>query len=200
MKWTAPSIVALTDWLMFTLDGQPDRVPEVHIDILENTIVWPPFAGFMQGWMIAPMFLADSPYYPKSMIGYRSMLDTCAGFKLPKALHFKKITHTLYGFKSLLSPVCYNNPVAPHSIEGTLMAVADTYLKGGDLQEARLWYNNVKTSPTYATWAYQDVLEQRLADLPGIRAKFISDNGKLDVREPAMTMQSRIGCGMCHTR
>lgn len=198
-KTTAPSVLAMAEWLSFSVDGQTDSLSRVHIDILENAITWPPFAGFMQGYLIAPMFAGDSHYYPEAMVGYRFMLDTCASFKLPKMMHFTKIAHTLYGFKSLFAPVCYNNVVAPHSIEGTLFAIADTYLKGGDMESAELWYNNAKTSPTYATWRYQELLDHRLANLEEMRRKFADDSGKLNVTEPAMVMQSEVACGMCHT-
>ena len=195
---TAPSILAMSEWLLFVATGQQDSLPRVHADILENSILWPPFHGFMQGWLLAPMYTGDSYYYPTANVGYRFMLDVCAGFKLPKVMHFSKIAHTLYGLKSIPDPVCYNNPIAPHSIEGTLTSIADTYLKAGDLANAELWYNNAKTSPTYATWRYRDVIDYRLANLAALRDKFTSDTGLIDVTEPAMTLQSEMACGMCH--
>jgi hypothetical protein len=195
---TAPSILAMAEWLLFVADGQQDSLPRVHADILENSILWPPFHGFMQGWLLAPMYAGDSYFYPTANVGYRFMLDVCAGFKLPQVLHFTKIAHTLYGLKSIPQPVCYNNPIAPHSIEGTLMSIADTYLKAGDLQNAELWYNNAKTSPTYSTWRYQGIVDNRLANLAALRDKFNADTGVLDVTEPAMTLQSDMACGMCH--
>lgn len=126
-------------------------------------------------------------------------MSSCAGVNLPPKLKFTKFVHTAYGLKSIATPVCYNNPVAPHSIEGTLFSIGDAWLKEGELERAKLWYENPQTSPTYDTWKYQHMLEDRLARLEFFRDKFRADSGKLDVEEPAMSGQSGISSGICHT-
>jgi len=195
---TAPSMMTTAGWQLSVLDEDATRQFHTHIDILENSIVYPAFAGFIQGWLLAAMMQHDDSRYVESQVGYTFMLDTCAGFTLPQDLVFNKLVHTLYGIKSLLEPVCYNNPVAPHSISGTFLSVGDSWLKRGDLAQAKRWYDAIKTAPDYPTWRYKPILEARLADLAGMRDKFRNDTGKLDVAEPAMMFQSSISCGVCH--
>lgn len=195
---TAPSMMTTAGWQLSVIDEDATRQFHTHIDILENSIVYPAFAGYIQGWLLAAMLPHDDSRYIESQVGFAFMLDTCAGFTLPKNLVFNKLVHTLYGIKSLLEPVCYNNPVAPHSISGTFLSVGDSWLKRGDLAQAERWYEAIKTAPDYPTWRYKPIVEARLADLAGTRDKFRSDTGKLDVAEPAMMFQSSISCGVCH--
>ncbi len=197
---TAPSLVAAAAWQLAVLNGTPREIPDVHIDIMENSIVWPDFAAFMQGWVLAAMLPPDNPHYPEAAVGYDFMLDTCAGFRLPDKPRFDKFKHAFYGIKSLFAPACYNNPMAPHSISGTMISIGDLWLKAGDHDQARLWYENTKTAPDYATWKYKDRLEERLGNLERFQQKFRADSGRLDVTEPAMSFQSEFSCGICHTK
>lgn len=195
---TAPSMMTTAGWQLSVIDSDTESRYHAHIDILENSIVYPAFAGFIQGWLLAAMMPHDDTRYDESHVGYTFMLDSCAGFTLPKNLVFNKLVHTLYGIKSIPTPVCYNNPIAPHSISGTFLSVGDSWLKHGDIAQARRWYEAVKTAPDFATWRYKPVLEARLANLEGLRDKFRKDTARLDVEEPAMMFQSSISCGVCH--
>ncbi len=196
---TAPSLTAVAQWQLAVLRGNEAALPDVHIQTLENSLLYPQFASFVQGWMLAAMLRPDHPDYKQATEGYRFMIDQCAGFAVPPETRFNKLIHTLYGLKSLFAPDCYNNPLAPHSIEGTFWGIGDAYLKQGNTARARLWYENAQTSPTYPSWRYRDVIEQRLAQVDTLGAKFVADSGKLEVSEPAMAFQSEISCGVCHT-
>jgi hypothetical protein len=200
---TAPSMMTTAGWQLSVIDNDTERRYHAHIDILENSIVYPAFAGFIQGWLLAAMMPHDDTRYEESRVGYTFMLDSCAGFTLPKNLVFNKLVHTLYGIKSWFEPVCYNNPIAPHSISGTFLAVGDSWLKRGDIAQATRWYEAIETAPDYPTWRYKPVVEARLANLEATRDRFRADTGKLDVNEtadnPAMMFQSAISCGVCHS-
>lgn len=199
---TAPSMLATAAWQLAVLEDEPMVRSRVHLNIMDNSFLYPQFASFIQGWLLAAMLEAGNEHYPQSHLGYDFMLDACAGFMIPKDMKFTKLSHTLYGIKIRLlgDATCYNNPIAPHNIEGTFFVMGDSWLKYGDLDRARLWYENVKTAPTYATWQYQEVLEDRLANLEKYRDKFRRESGTLDVSEPAMNFQSEISCGICHTQ
>lgn len=198
---TVPSIITTAHWQTAVLEGDDELRLNSHIDLLSDTQVYPEFAGFVQGWILGAMLPPDDPRYSESPKGYDIMLDACAGFDVPKGQKFNRIIHSLYSLKTLVGDrTCYNNPVAPHNIEGTFLAMGDIYLKQGDLASAQLWYENVQTAPTYATWQYQDVLAGRLANLASLSAKFVADGGTFDVGEPAMSFQSDISCGVCHTQ
>ena len=51
------------------------------------------------------------------MEGYHFMLSQCAGFSIKEDTKFSKLTHTLYGFKSIPEPVCYGAAMGKRAAE-----------------------------------------------------------------------------------
>jgi hypothetical protein len=197
---TARSMVTHVDWQLAVIEGNDPLAEQAHLQMLANSQSWAEFAGFVQGWAIAALMEPSDQYYRTAALGYETMLNQCAGFRLPDKVKFNKFMHSLYSLKSIFNPVCYNNTLAPHSIEGTLLSIGDAWLKQGDIERAQLWYHNATTSPTYPTWKYRDQLEDRIERPEFYRDKFVADSGKLDVTEPAMSYQSVTSCGLCHTK
>lgn len=197
---TARSMVAHVDWQLAVIEGNEPLADQSHLQMLANSQSWPEFAGFVQGWAIAALMEPSDQYYRTAALGYEFMLNQCAGFRLPAEIKFTKFTHSLYSLKSVFNPVCYNNTIAPHSIEGTLLSIGDAWLKQGNIERALLWYHNAATSPTYPTWKYKEQLQDRIERPEFYRDKFVADSGKLDVEEPAMSYQSVYSCGLCHTK
>lgn len=196
---TAPSMAATSNWQLAVINDDQALMGDTHMKVLANAEIWPEFAAYMQGWILAAMLAPSDEFYSTDHLGYMFMLDQCAGFRLPDAVKFNKLMHSMYSVKSLTKPECYNNTIAPHSIEGTLLSMGDSWVKEGKFELARTWYNNAKTSPTYDDWRYKEILEDRLARLDYFQSKFVADSGKLDIEEPAMSYQSEISCGICHT-
>lgn len=198
---TAPSVVSVAAWSLNVLEAHPESNAQVHIDILERTMVYPAFAGFIQGWLLGALLPAGGQDTVQVELGYNMVLEGCASpLPLPDPPRFNKLIHTLFALRVWGTPVCYENVAAPHNIEGMFLAMGDSWLKSGDLQRAQLWYQNVKTAPNYDTWRYKELLEDRLAHLEHYRDKFIADSGLiLGVTEPAMQFQSATSCGVCHT-
>lgn len=199
---TAPSIVSLTTWTLNVLEDRPEANADVDIDVLERSLVYPEFAGFIQGWLIAAMHRPGDRYFDQVELGFDVVLDACASpLPIPDPPRFTKLLHTIFALRVWRSPVCYEDVAAPHNIEGMFFAMGDAWLKAGDVDRARLWYENVKTGPRYDSWKYKDLLADRLNNLERYRRKFLDDTGKiLGVVEPAMQFQSEHSCGVCHTR
>lgn len=199
---TAPSIVSITAWILNELQGRPEANAAIAIDVLKRSMVYPEFAGFIQGWLIGGMHKPGDRYFDQVELGYDVVLEACASpLTIPDPPRFNKLLHTIFALRVWRAPVCYENVAAPHNIEGMFFAMGDAWLKAGDVDRARIWYENVKTAPRYDSWKYKDLLEARLRDLAGHRRKFLADTGKiLDVAEPAMQFQSEHSCGVCHTR
>jgi tetratricopeptide (TPR) repeat protein len=198
----APAIRVTARWQLAVLDQKPQDLPEIELEILENSQRDPHFHAFVQGWLLSAMLPVDSPRFAEAPDGFRLLNDACAGFEVPADQKFNALVFAYLAIKSWATiRLCYNNPVAPHNLEGTFLASADAYVKMGRFDEARIWYGNAQAAPTYATWRYRDVVERRLAgDFETLRAKFVADTGKLDVVEPAMSFQSTMGCASCHAR
>jgi hypothetical protein len=88
--------------------------------------------------------------------------------------------------------VCWNSTIAPYNFEGFFMNMGDMLVKAGDPGTARKVYANAKLSPTYASWPYRAVLEQRLTDAETNVAGFRAGTGT------PMMGRSAYSCMACH--
>jgi len=198
----APAIRVTARWQLAVLDGKPEELPAIELEILENTQAVPSFHGFVQGWLLSAMLPVGSPNYRESPEGFQLLSSACAGFTTPPNQKFNGLIYAFLAIRSwAIDRLCYNNPVAPHNLEGTFLATGDMKVKQGLFDEARIWYGNAQAAPTYSTWPSRHMVEQRMAsDFKALQAKFVADTGKLDVVDPAMSFQSTAGCSNCHAK
>jgi hypothetical protein len=100
---------------------------------------------------------------------------------------------------SLLGPkrVCHNLPKAPHNFEGFFLHCGDVLVKAGKPALARVMYENARLEPSFTSWPYRDVLEERIRSAEsralGFAAKDAAD-------WPEMMVTSRLACSGCHQR
>lgn len=198
----APAIRVTAGWQLAVLDGKPEELPAIELEILENTQRFPQFHAFVQGWLLSAMLPADSPRYGEAPEGFDLLADSCAGFTTPRNQKFNGLIFAYLAIKAWATVrLCYNNPVAPHNLEATFLATGDMMVKMGQFDHARTWYENAQASPTYPNWRYSKTVEERLAsDFKTLQAKFVADSGKLDVSDPALSFQSQMGCASCHAQ
>ncbi|MEZ4320452.1 MAG: FAD-dependent oxidoreductase [Myxococcota bacterium] len=200
----APAIMAMAHWHEARLGHDANLLAATQRDVLQSTQEVPQFDGFVQGWLASTFLAVDDPRYVQAQLGYSQLLRACAGFSPPAKMPFNRFVLSYLSLKSVLQPelaVCYANPIAPHNLEGYFLAVGDFQVKSGQFDLAKLSYSNAKTMPTYATWPFQSLLEERLAsDLPTLQKQFQSQTDLIDIPPgvPAMSLQSGIGCASCH--
>ncbi len=198
----APAIRVTSRWQLAVLDGKPDELAAIELEILDNTQKYPQFHAFVQGWLLSAMLAPDSPRYGEAQAGFKLLADSCAGFTTPPNTRFNGLVFAYLAIKAWATVhLCYNNPVAPHNLESTFLSTGDMMVKMGQFDQARIWYGNAQASPTYATWRYRGVVEERLAsDFKVLQTKYVADSGKLDVADPALSFQSTMGCANCHAQ
>ncbi len=181
------------------LQGDKALLEESFEAIRSDTRKDPAFNGFVQGWVFSALMSHQDCRYPEAIAGYMATFDTCAGFRVPRAI--PRVGPILYSYLALRGrkdSVCSNSALVPHNLEATFLGLGDAHLKNGSIVKARMAYRSVKRAPSYAAWPYKEQLECRLANLAGVRDKFRADTGKLDVIEPAMFLQSSYACTACH--
>lgn len=200
-KSTMPSLVAMSNWNLAKLADDQEAMKQVELDIVGNTFLYPAFASFIQAWVLNSTLKPEDPNSRLSLQGMHYMLASCAGFTVANDMKFTHFSQTMFWLKIWIfgDPVCYNNQIAPHNVEGAFINQGDILLKAGDKKSAIIAYNNTKTSPTFDTWKYKPLLLDRLARPDYYQKKFIADSGYLDVEEPALGYQSRDGCAICHS-
>jgi hypothetical protein len=90
---------------------------------------------------------------------------------------------------------CWNSWIAPHNFEGFFLNMGDMLVKFGDWQTAQKIYANAKLAKEYASWPYQAVLEERIAQAQKNVALFNAPNEPSDVR---IMINSEFACMACH--
>jgi hypothetical protein len=184
-----------------TLHGDRALVEESFQGMRENTRKDPRFQGFVQDWVFSTLLSERDCRYREAYDATFAGFDSCAGFRVPRSIpYLPRFIYLWLLVRSEKEPLCYNTNVAPHVLEGTLLALGDTFLKDGKLTQACLAYKGIKKCPNYPSWPYRQELEVRLDNLEVLRDKFRCDTGKLDVPPPAMLFQSMISCTVCHAR
>jgi hypothetical protein len=90
---------------------------------------------------------------------------------------------------------CANKPRWPHNQEGFLTFQADYELKGGNVAEARAILERVKRIPEYATFAFPEEVDDRLANLETYAALYANADAGDD---PPPIINGKMTCSVCH--
>ena len=94
-----------------------------------------------------------------------------------------------------LDPKCWNSWKTPFAYEGLWLYAGDILLKGGRTAAARVTYENARKLTSYAKWPYAPYLEQRLAHLDELAARFTDAN---PANDPELVIRAPANCLVCH--
>jgi hypothetical protein len=196
-----PSFTELGKVVVGHLDGNAALLEEGFQGLRRLTREDPKLQGFVQGWVFSALWCENHPCWNDNIESQFATIDSCTGFRAPRM--FPRIGPVLYNYVGHRAarhgdPYCYNNDIVPHNMEGAFLALGDTYLKKGQITQARMAYKSIERCPNYPSFVYKDVVATRLANLEVLRDKFRTDTGKFDVCEPAMFFQSSYACTACH--
>lgn len=154
----------------------------------------PEFNEFVRLLMLSRME-RDSPGFAAAFEATRRTMEAC-GLPVTEENPSLALDHQREGVEGP-DRVCWNGPRALHNFEGTWLYVGDLYTKAGRPDLARAFYGNARTFPSYATWGFQDLLEQRIADADSAAARF-ADNDPAN--DPELIADSNVQCSVCHAR
>ena len=92
--------------------------------------------------------------------------------------------------------VCLNDGIVPHVWEGIFITFGDLALKSGaSPARVRALYRSAQTSPTYASWPFAKLLEQRLARVDSDVKLYADDN---PLNDPEIWATEGHICTGCH--
>jgi hypothetical protein len=129
------------------------------------------FASFVK--LTASRWLPpDDPKVQEAIDAMYSFYDDCIGGTLDR----NNPDYTPY-FTLATKPggkrFCWNSDEAPHAFEGSFLWMGDALVKSGKLDAAKVFYQNAKNSPDFATWPHAAVITDRLsADLSARQAMY----------------------------
>ena len=143
-------------------DAQKNKAYELAFSAIRGLREYAPFA-LSYTFLVAPR---ESVRFKAGLAMLFSVLDVCYGQSIDRErpVTYDKIVPA--NFKnSAYHYYCENTFMAPHNAEGFLFTLADALLKAGKIEPARIMYENVKKSSGYATFPYQNLVDQRLSNL-----------------------------------
>jgi len=157
---------------------------------------WPEFNYFTAGYGVSAQ-PHDSERFRDGLEYQWLTLDVCAGQRVDRAnpdfARYMRL-ETKEGPKR----VCWNSWIAPHNFEGFFLNFGDMLVKAGDPETAVKIYGNARHTPEYATWAYKDVLEDRIGNASRYVDVFRQENPAPGA--PTIMVRSRFACVGCHQR
>ena len=175
-----------------TIHRDEKQVRQGYYTLRDSIDAWPEFNLFTAGYTLSRL-PADSSGYREALDWQWRTLDLCAGRPVDRANpDFSGVMSqaTTVGEKR----VCWNSTIAPYNFEGFFMNMGDMLVKAGDPATARKVYANAKLSPSYASWPYRAVLEQRMVEADANVAGFRAGTGT----GTAMMGRSAYSCMACH--
>ncbi len=157
---------------------------------------FPEFNNFNR-WAAYNTESKDSPAYQKALESLWQGLDSCVGTKIDRA------NPDLKPYLNVLTSVgrkkaCrWGGELAPYSFEGYMLNLGNGLVKAGQVDAARIMFNNARYAGNYNTWPYRSVLESVAnSDLNARAAFYAGGNPKND---PPLGVPNR-GCSYCHAQ
>jgi hypothetical protein len=98
---------------------------------------------------------------------------------------------------ALRDPSCLDTPHAAHNLEGSDLFIGDLSAKLKDRAAALSHYNDAKTRPGWASWSFQDVIEERIRTLDARIAAAASPSTSDDFEN---AWSSQLQCSLCHRK
>lgn len=167
-----------------------------YFTLLDSIDAWPEFNLFTAGYVLSRQ-PADSARFKQALDWQWQTLDRCVGERLdrrnPDYARYMALATTV-GDKR----VCWNSWIAPHNFEGFFLNMGDMLVKAGDWQVAQKIYAAARLSPTYAQWAFRDVLEQRIDSAQANVTVFNRGDPNDDRRHRRIMIATPFACMGCH--
>jgi hypothetical protein len=155
---------------------------------------FPEFNNFNR-WAAHNTDSKDSPTYEKALDALWEGIDSCSGTTVDRT------NPDLKPYLGLLTSVgrkkaCWwESEIAPYSYEGYMLNLGNGLVKAGQVNAARVIYNNARYATNYSTWPYRYVLEAiASSDLEARATLYADDDPKND---PPLGVPNR-GCSYCH--
>ena len=161
----------------------------------DSVRAYPEFNNFTLGYVMSRL-PAGNPKLTEATQAMWTNLDLCVGHKVDRANPDLSILGS-GAVPDGPTKVCFNGPYAPHNVEGFFLAFGDLLVKTGDPDLAKTVYLQARVSPTYDSWPFKTLLEERARTADQRAKQFASGDSR---NPPEMTSTSAHTCAVCHAR
>ena len=155
---------------------------------------FPEFNNFNR-WAAHSTDFKDTASYQSALESLWQGLDSCVGGKIDRANPDVKPYLNLLTAVGRKKACRWQGDLAPYSYEGYMLNLGNGLVKAGQIDAARIVYNNARYAANYSTWPYRSVLESIAASDLNARATLYADDNPLN--DPPLGVPNR-GCSYCH--
>lgn len=155
---------------------------------------FPEFNNFNR-WAAHSTDPKDSATYQKALDSLWQGIDSCIGGTIDRSHPDLKPYLGLLTAVGRKRACWWEGELAPYSFEGYMLNLGNGLVKSGQIEAARIVYNNARYAANYNTWPYRSVLEAiASSDLNARAALYANGNPPND---PPLGVPNR-GCSYCH--
>jgi hypothetical protein len=186
--------LASTQMALGSVHGDERAQRRGYFMMKESVRAFPEFNNFTLGYVLSRLPAGD-PKLAQAVEAMWTNLDLCVGHKVDR----RNPDLSVLGSSTVPqgpTRVCFNGPHTPHNVEGFFLAFGDLLVKTGDPQLAKAVYLQARVSPTYESWPFKALLEERAAKAEIRAARFAADKDAWDAAE--MIGTSAHSCAICH--
>jgi hypothetical protein len=189
-----PGYLGITTVHLGQFANDPDIIAKGDQTLDFAAYQFPEFNNFNR-WAAHNTDPKDSASYQKALDSLWQGIDSCIGGKLDRNNPDVKPYLNLLTAVGRKKACWWEGELAPYSYEGYMLNLGNGLVKAGQVDAARIVYNNARYAANYNTWPYRNVLEAiASSDLNARAALYAAGNSQ---NEPALGVPNR-GCSYCH--
>jgi hypothetical protein len=180
------------------LFGDDPELMEAGEQLIERSAAEAPEFGLVLRILAYRDFPAGTPRFELAVESYWSWLETCFETSIDRAnpdLGPLLTEERIASFSGPARKFCWETDRVPNAAKATYLSGGDLLVKQGEIEAARIMYENIEHVPGAASWPHRDVLEDRLAADLATRAAAYSDPDP--ARWPAQA-KPPLSCTFCH--
>jgi hypothetical protein len=189
-----PGYLGITTVHLGQMTNDPEVIAKGDQTLDFAAYEFPEFNNFNR-WAAYSTYQKDSATYQKGLESLWEGIDNCIGGNLDR------MNPDLKPYLSLMTSVgrkkaCWwGNKIAPYSYEGYMLNLGNGLVKAGQVDAARIVYNDARYAANYSTWPYRYVLEAIASSNLDARAELYADGDPTN--DPPLGVPNR-GCSYCH--
>jgi hypothetical protein len=157
---------------------------------------FPEFNNFNR-WAAHNTDFKDSATYQRSLDSLWEGIDSCVGAKIDRNNPDIRPYLDLVTSVGRKKACWWQSELAPYSFEGYMLNLGNGLVKAGQVDAARVIYNDARYATNYSTWPYRYVLESIVSSDLEARAALYADDDSTN--DPPLGVPNR-GCSYCHAR
>ncbi|MFK7926633.1 MAG: hypothetical protein AB8H79_00475 [Myxococcota bacterium] len=185
-----------------SIEGRASDQRKGWFETKRSTRRWPEWGAFTQAYGLVSLDPSHR-LYPKAIELMWLTLDECSDTTVPRQ-DLDWLAHSAVhpSVDEWDTRACLNTDVVEHNLEGFFLVFGDLYAKAGDVDKAKMMYDNALGIDPDATWPFRFVAQERLDALSSLPARFANQPAQVPSADPTQNLvfNGPISCAVCHQR